>query len=560
MIIHRIVKTSTLALMTYLCPVVGAFATPIQVETSEPTSSSQCTLSDAIDSVLFGTSVGACSWQGERIVVLTKGESYELARTVPPVETAMTLRGGVTATTPAVISWASGQSGRFFDVKAQGHLTLEHLKLTGGSSSEGGALRNQSGGTVDLFNTTFDGSSAGFRGGAIHNEGSLDIEKSTLQNNTSTFGSAIYNGGQGTLEIAGSLFADNTASFGGAVYQQGGAITVQASTFSANQAYYGAAIYGKSGDSAVDFSTFRNNSGSVGGAVFMEWGSLLLGRSALTAEPGMGSLCFGSQYLISAGGNAFSDNSCGALAADDIQVGGPIQMSELVTHGGFTASHVPLCDWVDDACESPILDKLDCPEGGSISTARDQRDQFPRRDSTGSFSVSGGQKCDIGAYESVCQSFDVNGGAVQVMVHEYQIAEGDPVLVDNGACFGHPLFEPDPEGCRIQWNNYGGRIGIQDVVFLEPNCPVDCFVDPQGCKDHCETSSPEGWTAVQMDEKTFAFEVPDCNIPETSIRYLLGLRDTTLPPPPEGEPLVLDYWDPKTPIMVDDVPNPPTIG
>ena len=540
---------------------VPAYAGPVQVTTTAAVSTSHCTLADAIDTVLQGQSVGACTAsQGpDAHVKIDKGATYELAAPVI-VDAALEIRGDASAVAPAVITWPAGQSGRFFDVVPGASLDLSNFGLTGGTADQGGAMRIQTSADAQLFGVTLTGHTASFAGGAIDNAGTLTIKKSSFEGNTANYGGALYNRGGGTVHMMNSLLADNSSALGGGIYQDGASLDIEASTLSINQASLGGALYGKSGTTAVDFSTFVDNASQLGGGVFMEWGSLLLARSALTST-GAEALCFGSQYIQSAGGNVLSDGSCVPASALDDITSGPIAMSPLVHHGGLTRVHVPLCDWSEGRCQSPLLDRDDLSLCAAGSAHRDQRDQFDRLSPDPSSTViSGGTACDVGAYESVCQGSVVSGPDVMVTLREYQVLDDDPVLLDNGDCFGHPLWEEGSDNhCSISWMVQGARLEVVDIAFLDPSCQETCFPDTTACEQHCtgfggpaaDNFLPAGWSEVNHGNR-YAVEVADCQLPtleaNESMRYLIGLRDKTT-----GESL--GYWDPKTPILNEDPPE-----
>lgn len=557
-ITQRLTRLSTTWLTASLLA-SATLAAPIEVTTTDATSSTECTLTDAIDTAQNGASQGECTWSGDAIVEIEEGFTYPLASSVATVSSDLVVRGEFSAVDPAEIVWDTGQSGRFFDVASGGDLELTNLNLIGGSGYDGGALRVQAGGTAHVFGVWFEDNDAGFAGGAIDNAGTLAVEKSTFDGNSAPFaGGAIFNDGSGTVYVVDSLFADNEAALGGAFYQDGDDVAFETSTFSANDASLGGAIYGKSSDISVDFSTFRNNDGSTGSAIYMEWGSIDIGRSALTATSSQSSLCNGSTYVTSDTGNVLSDSSCGSATGDDV-VGAEIVMSDLLHHGGHTQVHVPICEWDGGGCDSPLLDRDDLSLCSSSSADRDQRDQFDRIDLTGSVAAHGGTVCDVGSYESVCQTYDQNGADVTVYLHEYQVGDSDPILLDNGDCFGHELWEEEETAdCSITWSVMGTRLKIVDIVFLDPECEVACFPDTSACESSCTGSGgvsadnylPSGWSETDNTNGTYTIDAPNCTIPEldegVAMRYLIGLEDSTDPN------ATTFYWDPLTPLTNSD--------
>jgi len=142
---------------------------------------------------------------------------------------------------------------------------------------------------LSIINSIFTNNSAGTRGGAISNSGS--ISKSTFTNN-SAVGSSVIGGGavNDVGNISNSTFTNNSTNRGGGAIaysgnisnsifmnnkamMNGGAIyisrNVSGSTFennSANEA--GGAIYGSQHTRIISNTTFINNNASVGGAVY----------------------------------------------------------------------------------------------------------------------------------------------------------------------------------------------------------------------------------------------------------------------------------------------------
>ncbi|MEM9556406.1 MAG: hypothetical protein AAGC60_19270 [Acidobacteriota bacterium] len=547
------------ALASFFATATAAMAagSPVQVTTTAPSSASECTLADAVDSVLARASLGACVWGGDNAIQLDSDATYRLATPLPTITKSVAIAGDFSLSRPARIEWASGASGRFFQVQAPARLSLSTVALAGGSASVGGAIYVGTGAELRLTGVDLESNTASVYGGAVFNQGAVAMSNSTIEGNEAGFhGGAFFNAGAGTLAIQRSLLVANRAAYGAAIAQAGDAITLDGSTVSGNHASsHGGAFFVNDGPVTIDWSTFKDNRADGLGSTFFvtSRGSVTIGRSAVTADPALGGLCHSSTNMTSAGDNAWSDASCGPPPAE--VVGAEIALSELVDHGGLTRVHVPLCDWTTGICASPLFDRFACCALGEcangVQPARDQRDQFPRRDVIGgTTAASGGSACDIGAYESVCESYSLvsngPGETVAVLFHETQIVtEERPVLLDNGSCKTHPLFDPSGSGCRISWSVYGAKLAVRDVVFIESACSFDCFHAPEDCLLNCALPDPVGWIPdPNLARETFAFDVPACNLPTESGRYLAILEDTTAPGP---------TWpvDPQTPIDVD---------
>ncbi len=146
---------------------------------------------------------------------------------------------------------AAAQEMRLFLVTADADLTFDSVMVAGGLA------RGDNGGTGQNGDSSF--------GGAVYNQGTLQIVASTFYGNTAIggnagqggiggagLGGAVYNDG-GTLSIRNSTLSGNSvssgtgtsfaSSFGGAVYSQNGTLDVYNSTITSNAAISGREIY-----------------------------------------------------------------------------------------------------------------------------------------------------------------------------------------------------------------------------------------------------------------------------------------------------------------------------
>jgi len=330
------------------------------------------------------------------------------------------------------------------------------------------------------------------------------------------------------------------------------AATIENSTFSANDASWGGALYQRAHSATVTFATFKDNTASAvaGGTTFyVDTGaSLTLGRSALV-DDSLEDLCWGT--VSSAGDNAATDTSCALTAAGD-QQGIAILLSDLVDHGGPTEVHVPICDgFAGGVCQSPLLDRFACDDFPGTSPSRDQRDLYRQVSLPSPHGYpETGSSCDVGAYESGCQTvywFNPSVRQEQVVrLHREQIS-GSAELLDNGACYAHELdFDEALSNCSLTWEIYGGFgfLDITDVIFLRDDCEVDCFTDPELCAQECDTAAPAGWfEAAQHPSGGFRYDVPSCADPSEMAPYVIEYQDL--------QTLDFHYWDPRV------YPEPP---
>jgi hypothetical protein len=136
---------------------------------------------------------------------------------------------------------------RFFRVAPGGGLTVDSINITGGITVGPNGAPSQDGG-------------AGF-GGAIYNQGSLEIIASTIYNNAAIGGNA----GAGASSGAGQ---------GGAIFNDGGSVAIRNSTLSGNSVSngsgtvvarsFGGSVYSKNGTLNVYNSTLTNGSAVSG--------------------------------------------------------------------------------------------------------------------------------------------------------------------------------------------------------------------------------------------------------------------------------------------------------
>ena len=168
--------------------------------------------------------------------------------------------------------------------------TFSGNHIVGGTAWAGAGLRND-GGTVVVSGSTFsnngiDSVSQG-NGGAINNEssGSLYISNSTFTSNHAFDGGAIQ-GDSGTIHIAHSTFTSNTAAYGGAIENFGSSLTLNYDKFNTNSASnLGGALWGEGGNTFVNWSEFTGNAAvTTGGAIHCDGTNLYVDSSTFSAN------------------------------------------------------------------------------------------------------------------------------------------------------------------------------------------------------------------------------------------------------------------------------------
>jgi len=155
------------------------------------------------------------------------------------------------------IARSAGPAFRLFDVASGASLTLQNLTLQGGwalgsgVSAEGGGIYNQ--GTLDLNGVTVQnnvaqGNNGGLlgrpgqnaAGGGIYSSGALTLEGGTTVHNNQALGGA----GGISLQFGGATGGAGGSGFGGGLYVSGGGVTLINSTLSSNTAQGGQGGFG----------------------------------------------------------------------------------------------------------------------------------------------------------------------------------------------------------------------------------------------------------------------------------------------------------------------------
>ncbi|MCY4061968.1 MAG: hypothetical protein OXG53_06350 [Chloroflexi bacterium] len=246
---------------------------------------SNCSLADAIQAAESDSAIGGCpAGDGADTIHLTG--DITLAAELPQITSDITIEGS-----GFIIN--GDNSFRIFHI-VDGTLAINQLTLSDGSAEKGGAIYNEGAlnitnsrfanntaehfggaimnpGKLNITDTKFDRNRADLDGGAIASDGTLVITNSSFSNNSteSTSGGAIAN--YGPAMITSSSFSGNTASSsGGAISNINNTMTIVDSKFVNNAAedYSGGAIFNGSGQLSVSECRFENNSSAdSGGAI-----------------------------------------------------------------------------------------------------------------------------------------------------------------------------------------------------------------------------------------------------------------------------------------------------
>jgi predicted outer membrane repeat protein len=155
----------------------------------------------------------------------------------------------------------AGTTGNFFTVLSGAIVTLTKITLTGASSTTcGGAVTVNSGGTFTAMDARFAGNKSNAQGGAVCNSGTTTLTNSAFTDNQSLYSHGGAVGSYGSLTVVASRFFGNRAAVNGGAIDMGGSVSVTASMFAGNVAgYRGGGINTYGGSLTIGTSAFQSN-------------------------------------------------------------------------------------------------------------------------------------------------------------------------------------------------------------------------------------------------------------------------------------------------------------
>ena len=238
-------------------------------------------------------------------------------------------------------------SAKNITLDLNGHTINRNLKSY---KSDGYAIRNTDDSTLTIRDTTGKGTIRGAynndEGGAIINEGTLNIIGVTFtENRTTDYGGAIFND-EGDLTLTNVIMTNNHASRGGAVYVDDGTLTVQGGSFKENEASrYGGALYidgdasaAIDGDAVFSMNKAKSDTESTQGGAILNAGTLTINSGTFTQNIAIegGAICNNELYydaLTTINGGLFKNNGASNGSAV-YNIGGEVT----VTGGEITAN------------------------------------------------------------------------------------------------------------------------------------------------------------------------------------------------------------------------------
>lgn len=261
---------------------------------------------------------------------------------------------------------------RIFTLVDSAVFTVNNLTISNGSTSGlGGGIFMSNSSTLNLNRSTVSNNTASDGGGIYINlSGTLNLDASTISGNSATNGGGIFNNTSGTVNAGNSTIDGNSASGNGGGIYNTATITLTNNTISSNTAGKGGGIYNNF------TATLNNNIVALNTATD---GSDLLGRGSL------GNAFTGTYNLIGKAdgseGLAAAPNRSGSNIIPIDPMLGPLQ-----NNGGVTLTRALIFG-------SPAIDK-----GNSPAIIADQRGQIRPIDNP-FVSNDGGNGADMGAFE-----------------------------------------------------------------------------------------------------------------------------------------------------------------
>src|SRR6266404_5401477 len=269
--------------------------------------------------------------------------------------------------------------------------SISGLTLDDGNNDNGGAVGNN--GTLNLSDCVISGSSS-TQGAGINNQstGVLNISNSSISNNTASgIGGGIIN--FGTATVTTSTFSNNTAAEAAGIYN-GSMVTVTNSTFSGNQENTAGGVLENNGSTSTlhlsNSTLFNNSSPSITGGIYNIQGTTTI-KGTLLAKGALGNNCaVNSGSIASQGFNVSDDTSCTSSLSDPTDQNNTptgLDSGGLQDNGGPTQTVALLAN----SAAFDAIPTASCTDVDGNTLTTDQR-SITRPQQAG---------CDIGAYELV---------------------------------------------------------------------------------------------------------------------------------------------------------------
>lgn len=203
---------------------------------------------------------------------------------------------------------------RYFHTSVGSTLTLRNLTIQNGRESSGGAIENN--GTLNLENIILTGNATTLSGAAIkNNSGSVTLQSVTLIGNETR--DVVPGGGN---------------SIGGGISSFGGTLVINDSQFVNNvAAAEGGAIDARSTNLQVTNTAFSNNSATSGGAVRLFNGTATFTNDTWNGDHAVvsGGAITSNYCALTISGGSFTGNSLAAAPVGTVRTGGSLSLAGL---------------------------------------------------------------------------------------------------------------------------------------------------------------------------------------------------------------------------------------
>jgi hypothetical protein len=304
---------------------------------------------------------------------------YQVTAGPLPVDSEVTITGSSAAT----VTIQGGGKSRIFNVTTASKVAISHVTVKGGAATStddgnGGNILVGQGANLTLDHVRVTGGTA-LRGGGIAMQAAstLTIAQSLIDHNTATFASGVTSGD------AGALLSVGNAKLAGNV------LNISDTTIAQNNASQGAGIEltnNAANQTTLNRVTIAFNSGGTNelgnGVSTNDAESIKIGSSIIAGNTGDGVPTNCDHKLTSTGGNIDTATSCGFAAPADKLGTDPQLSTDLGAAGGETPvlsipATSPAVDFAP-ACAGEDQRDLTRPQGKNCDSGAFEVDQAPQ--------------------------------------------------------------------------------------------------------------------------------------------------------------------------------------
>lgn len=208
-------------------------------DTADGVCDADCSLREAIAAATSGDTIGFASplFDSAQVITLSDAAGFQQLLILKN----LTINGRA-ANLLTVRRFGTAVRFRIFAVGGGANVTLQNLKITGGSDTGGGGgVLNDGNAALTINNCHLTGNVAEINGGGVRNvNGTLNINNTTISGNTAGInnGAGVASTG-GTVNIINSTVSGNETNNGnvgtGGIWASGGAVNITSSTVTNNR-------------------------------------------------------------------------------------------------------------------------------------------------------------------------------------------------------------------------------------------------------------------------------------------------------------------------------------